>query len=378
MKTAHYDHKWIWECDNFPAFTYTIPPLDELYFKFGQLKMIEAVMAKSTSSELLVDILENETVATSAIEGEILQRSSVRSSIQKILRLDMEQEYSSNYHIDNLVEIIIDAKTNMSALDFERLSTWHKALFPTNQSGLRKLAAGTYRTHEEDMRIVSGPWEKEKVHYIAPTSSKMTEMMPEFLRWLEDENEKNLLIKAAVAHLYFVLIHPFEDGNGRLTRAITDYVLAKAQLVNATFYSVATAIHNNRKEYYEILDCMCQSQTLDITLWIDWFMKILTISIDDTLKKMEVVQARTKFWDEHVNSNLNDRQKKVIKKMLSTLPDTFEGGMKVNKYIGITKSTRITASRDLADLVQKGVILPKGKGRGAHYILNMGSVFKKR
>ncbi len=375
METAHYEQKWIWECDGFPSFTYSIVALEELYFKCGQLNMIEALMSSSASTELLVDILENETVATSAIEGEILQRSSVRSSIQKILRMDIEEEYSSNYHIDNLVEIIIDAKTNLSSLNRERLLMWHKALFPTNQSGLRKLVAGAYRTHEEDMRIISGPWEKEKVHYIAPPSSKMEELMNEFLRWLNEDNEKNSMIKAGIAHLYFVLIHPFEDGNGRLARAITDYVLASSKLVNVTFYSIATAIHNDRKEYYEILDRICQSHTLDITVWIEWFMKVLTISIDDTLQKMEVVQIKTKFWDKYVDTHLNDRQKKVIQKMLSTLPKPFEGGMKVNKYMGITKSTRITASRDLADLVQKGVLLPQGKSRGAHYILNI--VFSK-
>jgi len=371
MKTYHDAHKWIWECKTFPHFSYTNIPLETLYFKFGQLKMVEHLLNKSTSTELLVDVLENEAVATSAIEGETLQRSSVRSSIHKILRLDIQQEYSGNYQIDNLIEIILDAKTNRAPLDFERLSSWHKALFPTNQSGLRKIVAGEYRTHDDEMRIVSGPWEREKVHYIAPPSSQMNIRMGEFLQWLEDENESNLLIKAAIAHLYFVLIHPFEDGNGRITRAITDYVLAKANLVNATFYSVATAIQYHRKEYYEILDTICQSNTLDITQWIEWFIKILEISIDDTLKKVDVIQLKTKFWDKHFDSNLNERQKKVIFKMLSALPEVFEGGMKVNKYMNINKSTRITASRDLSDLVQKGVMNTFGSGRGVFYLLNL-------
>lgn len=369
METYHDNHHWIWENKDFPHFTYQKIPLEQLYFKFGQLQSVESFLTHQDSTGLLVDVLENEAISTSAIEGEILQRSSVRSSIQKILRLDIEAEYTNNYHIDNLIEIILDAKTNLAPLDHERLSSWHIALFPTNQSGLRKILAGTYRTHEEEMRIVSGPWEKEKVHYVAPPSLMMEKMMADFLFWLKEDNESDLLIKAAIAHLYFVLIHPFEDGNGRITRAITDYVLSQAKLVNASFYSIATAIHQHRKEYYTILDSICRSETLDITPWIEWFMKIVSISIDDTLKKVETIQVKTQFWDRCNQHSLNERQKKVINKMLSVLPEPFEGGMKVNKYMSLTHSTRITASRDLADLVEKGLMSSFGSGRGTYYQL---------
>lgn len=369
MKTYHDNHHWIWKNKNFPQFTYQKTPLEHLYFKFGQLQTVEHFLTQKDSTELLIDVLENEAVSTSAIEGEILQRSSVRSSIQKILRLDVEAEYSSNYHIDNLIEIILDAKKNLAPLDYERLSSWHIALFPTNQSGLRKILAGQYRTHKEEMRIVSGPWEKEKVHYIAPPSAMMEKMMADFLYWLKEDNENDLLIKAAIAHLYFVLIHPFEDGNGRITRAITDYVLSQAKLVNASFYSIATAIHQYRKEYYTILDTMCRSHTLDITPWIEWFMKIVAISIDDTLKKVEIIQIKTRFWDRCNQHSLNERQKKVIQKMLSVLPEVFEGGMKVNKYVSLTQTTRITASRDLSDLVEKSLMSSFGSGRGVYYQL---------
>ena len=371
MKTYHDNHHWIWENKNFPHFTYQKIPLEQLYFKFGQLQAVENFLTQQDSTELLVDVLENEAVSTSAIEGEILQRSSVRSSIQKILRLDVEAEYSNNYHIDNLIEIILDAKTNLAPLDHERLSSWHIALFPTNQSGLRKILAGEYRTHDEEMRIVSGPWEKEKVHYIAPPSAMMEKMMKEFLNWLNENNESDLLIKAGIAHLYFVLIHPFEDGNGRITRAITDYVLAKSNLVNASFYSIATAIHQYRKEYYTTLDTICRSQTLDITPWIEWFMKIVAISIDDTLKKVETIQIKTQFWDRCNQYILNERQKKMIHKILSVLPEPFEGGMKINKYMSLTHTTRITAGRDLGDLVEKDLISSFGSGRGVYYQLNL-------
>lgn len=372
MKTYHLEKQWIWEYEEFPNFTYQPPDLKDLYFKFGQLKMIEDFMNESTSKELLIDILTSEAIATSAIEGEMLQRSSVRSSVNKILRLGLEDDYHSTHQSDNLIEIIVDAKTNLKPLDKKRLSSWHKALFPTNQSGLITINAGFYRTHEEDMKIVSGPWEKEKVHYIAPPSTEMNKMMEEFFIWL-NKDDKDGLIKAIIAHLYFVIIHPFEDGNGRMGRAITDYILAKETRVNANFYSIATAIYANRKEYYEMLDKTCKTSSVDITPWVEWFVKILHESIDSTLKKVEVVKIKTQFWDRHLNTKLNVRQKKVILKMLSYLPHEFKGGMRVSKYMNITKTTRVTASRDLADLTQKGVMTSKGSGRGGYYVLNVNS-----
>jgi Fic family protein len=264
----------------------------------------------------------------------------------------------------------VDAKTNLDPLDKSRLSSWHKALFPTNQSGLQTITAGSYRRHEEEMKIVSGSWEKEKVHYVAPPSSEMDERMKVFFEWL-NQKEDTGVIKAIVAHLYFVLIHPFEDGNGRMARAITDYMLAKESLVNAHFYSMATAIYSNRKEYYEMLDKTCKNSSMDVTLWVEWFIKILHESVDSTLKKVEVVKIKIQFWDKHLQSKLNERQKKVVLKMLSYLPNEFQGGMKVSKYMNITKSIRLTASRDLADLTQKGIMEVIGFGRATSYVLRL-------
>jgi Fic family protein len=371
MKINQTHKKWIWEQDDFPKFTYTEPDLTSLYFKFGQLKMIEKFLNEYSSVELLVDRLANEAIATSAIEGEILPRSSVSSSINQILRLGLVDDYTNTYQTDALIEIIVDAKTNRQPLDKDRLSTWHRALFPLGQSGLKKIEAGQYRTYSEAMQIVSGTWEKKKIHYIAPPSNIIECLMTDFITWLNSDTKINQVIKATIAHLYFVLIHPFEDGNGRITRAITDYVLIQANLVNANFYSIATAIYKNRKEYYKILENTCQSPTLDITAWIEWFLKILHQSIDETLAKVEVVKIKTQFWDQHINTKLNERQKKVIQKMLSYLPNEFKGGMRVNKYMSLTKSTRIIASRDLADLVQKEIMQSIGRGRGTYYILKI-------
>lgn len=361
--------KWIWESSNFPNFTYDNVNLESLTYKFGQLKMVENFMNQSDSNELLLEVLLDEALATSAIEGEMLQRSSVRSSINKLLKLGLEDDYSYTVQSDNLIEILIDAKSNKEPLTKKRLSAWHKALFPTGSSGLRDITIGTYRTNSEDMQIVSGPWGKEKIHFVAPHSKIVEKLMDDFLEWLNKRDEQNSIYKAIVAHLYFVLIHPFDDGNGRIARAITDYVLAQTNLANANFYSISTIIYKNRKEYYKVLDNVCKQTNQDITIWMQWFVKLLEISIDETLKKVEAVQIKAKFWDKHRDSKLNDRQKKVILKMLSHLPKKFEGGIRVNKYMNLTKSQRLTASRDIADLVQKGIFESFGKGRGIYYEL---------
>lgn len=371
MESYHLEKKWIWESFDFPNFTYSKPDIQELFFKLGQLQTIEQFMNQVDSQELLLDILENEAIATSAIEGEIFQRSSVRSSINKILRLGFEDDYSYTTQTDSLVEVIVDAKQNSKeALTKERLFRWHRALFPTGQSGFHKIAVGEYRKDEEPMQIVSGSWEKEKVHYVAPPSSEMESMMREYLEWLnEDVQSSQIVFKAIVAHLWFVLIHPFDDGNGRIARAITDYVLSKLGLVNASFYSISTTIYTKRKEYYEVLDLVCVKENLDITLWVEWFVDLLSQSLQVTLLQVQTVQNKAKFWDKHLKTKLNERQKKVILKMLSFLPLEFEGGMKVSKYISLTKATRLTASRDLSDLVEKGIMQNFGSGRGVYYTL---------
>ena len=370
METYHQSKKWIWQSEDFPNFFFKKLELERMYYKFGQLHTIEKFISSDDSKALFMDILSSDAIATSAIEGEILQRSSVHSSINKILKLGLEEDYSSTVQSDAIVEITIDAKQNAKEpLTKKRLCRWHKALFPMGQAGLREIRVGEYRTGKEDMKIVSGAWEKEKIHYIAPPSKQIEELMTEFLIWLNLKNENNLCYKASIAHLWFVLLHPFDDGNGRIARAISDFVLASGLLVNANFYSISTVIHNRRKEYYNVLDSVCKQTDLDITLWIEWFISMLDASIDDTLVKLESIQKKAKFWDKHRETKLNERQKKVIKKMLLALPNNFEGGMRVKKYTGITKITRITASRDLADLVEKGIMKKIGNGRGVYYEL---------
>lgn len=371
MKDDYDEQKWIWQSSDFPNFTYLSPPLDELFYKFGQISTIEKFLGTHYSKELLLDVMSDEVMSTSLIEGEILQRSSVRSSVNKILKLGIEENYRGSLESDFLVQIIIDAKTNHALLDKLRLSSWHKALFPAKKSGLMDINSGEYRTHEEEMKILSGAFGKEKIHYIAPPSSEIERMMELFFEWLNADNETNLILKSIVAHLYFVLIHPFEDGNGRLARAINDYILSLAKLSNASFYSISFAISDNRKEYYALLDDICTKEDLDISKWIEWFVGIIHKSLDETLLRIKSIEQKTLFWDRFRDVEFNARQKKVILKMLSTLPAKFEGGMRVQKYVTLTKTTRITANRDLLDLIAKGVMQSFGSGRGVYYELNL-------
>ena len=371
MKTYQEHKKWIWEDDNFPQFVYNKVDLETLYYKFGQLKMLEDLLNRESYSELMLNVLIDEVISTSAIEGELLQRSSVRSSINKILKLGLEDDYSYTRQSDALIEVLLDAKTNLQPLTKERLFSWHKALF-VNGASLREIKIGAFRTDTEEMQIVSGAWNKEKVHYVAAPSKDVERLMDAFFVWINKDDENSGIYKAVVAHLYFVLIHPFDDGNGRIARAITDYVLAKSNLANGNFYSISTTIYKMRKEYYDVLDRVCINTDQDINVWVKWFVNLLELSIDDTLIRVEAIKTKAKFWDRRKETKLNQRQKKVILKMLSCLPDKFEGGMRVKKYMSIAKTTRITASRDLSDLVEKKIMKSFGSGRGGYYELDIG------
>lgn len=372
METYYNEGKWIWENEKFPKFIYNEINLEDLYYKFGQLKMVDKFISNDDRKELLADTLSDEVLFTSEIEGEILQRSSVRSSINKILKLGFEEDYSSTAQTDAIVDIVIDAKQNVDIpLTKDRIFSWHKALFPTGQSGLTKINIGAYRNSLDDMQILSGPFGKEKIHYIAPPSSNIETLMDDFLNWLNCVDKINVIYKAAIAHLWFVLIHPFDDGNGRIARAISDYVLSYEKLADAKFYSVSAGIIKQRKSYYDVLDKACINKDMNIDLWIEWFVKLLSDCLEDTLSKVEIIKVKANFWDRNINFQLNLRQKKVILKMLSCLPDEFEGGMKVKKFMNITKSTRITASRDLTDLTEKGIMQRSGMGRGIYYTLKV-------
>ncbi len=360
--------RWIWQSDSWPNFTYTLPDLTQVYHRFGQLMMVESLLLNTLSEQMIASAYEDEAIATSLIEGEVLQRSSVRASVHKALSLQNSEELHPTVQTDALVEVLIDAKKAEGMLNSERLFRWHKALFPTGQSGLRMIRTGGYRDDSDgEMKIVSGPWEKEKIHYVAPPADRIEAEMNRFLLWINTETQIDPLLKAATAHLWFLLIHPFDDGNGRLARSISDFVLSRSSAIPSTLFSTASEINRRRREYYGQLDSVCVRSDGDISGWIAWFVQMLDSALADALVKVEAVKFKSRFWESVRDIALNERQRKVLSKMLDVLPEPFEGGMKTAKYASIAKTSKPTAARDLKELCDYGVLESHGSGRGVYY-----------
>jgi len=360
--------KWIWQSNSWPHFTYTLPDVTQVYHQFGQLMMVEKLMQNALNEQMIALAYEDEAIATSLIEGEVLQRSSVRASVHKALSFHNTHELHATVQTDALVAVLVDAKKGEGTLSAERLCKWHKALFPTGQSGLRTIRTGTYRDDcDGEMKIISGPWEKEKVHYIAPPANNLEAEMNRFLVWINTKESLDPLIKASIAHLWFLLIHPFDDGNGRLGRAISDFVLSRSPSIPSTLFSTASEINRRRKEYYTQLDNVCIRTDGDITEWVAWFVRMVESALADALTRVESVKFKSRFWESVRDISLNDRQRKVLTKMLDVLPEPFEGGMKTAKYASIAKTSKPTAARDLKELCDYGVLESHGSGRGVYY-----------
>ena len=356
--------RWIWQQDNYPKFTYNSKKLEDLIQKIsleqGYLIAVTQSMDKDNIIQRQFEALMNETISTSAIEGEILNRDSVKASILKKFG-NKDIDYNKlDEATDNLVEILIDANTNYNQdLTLDKLFGWHNALFPKGFSGFHKINTATFRG-DEVMQIVGGYAGNEKVYYEAPPRDILENEMQSFLNWFNSTPEG--LIKVCIAHLWFVIIHPFDDGNGRITRAITDLVLSKIENSKISrLYSMSSAINNDRKSYYKALEQTTgyirkEDNHLDITIWCEWFLSTLYTALLDTRKKLGFIVQKTKFWDKHKNSNLNSRQIKVINFILDIGIDDFKGNLSKKKYISISDTASTTASRDIAELLEIGCI----------------------
>jgi len=311
------------------------------------------------------------------IEGEVFKRESVRSSFRKKLdkNFDTQNDKYSTVATDSLVEILIDCNLNKEPLSIDRLHGWHNCLFENRFSRLDKINIAKFRNND-DMEVISGAIGFEKVHYRAIPTKKIYEDIKALLEYC-DSNDENVYIKSAIAHLWFVIIHPYDDGNGRVSRAITDYVLSQSSL-NTQFklYSISTAINSNRKGYYNILDNttnLFKNRDFDITPWLEWHLNILNNAMIDALKNIEYLIEKTKFWDIHRNKALNERQIKVLNKILDNGVENFEGGLSTKKYIALTKVSKATAVRDITQLVEYGCIkqIEATSGRNIRYIVNI-------
>lgn len=356
--------KWIWQREHYPNFTYDMNKLNPLIEKIskeqGYLIALSEVMNQDNIIEHQLEALESEAISTSAIEGEVLNRDSVKASVKRKLGFEDININKIDLATDYLVEILIDANTNYEKeLNLDRLFGWHHALFPKGYNGLTKINVAQFRS-EETMQIISGVAGREVIYYEAPPRARLDDEIKTFIGWFNSTDAS--LIKAAIAHLWFVIIHPFDDGNGRITRAITDLVLSKIEKSKISkLYSMSTAINSDRKGYYYALEHTTgfvkkQDKHLDITLWCEWFLNTLYIALINTHKKLGFIIDKTKFWDEHKNDKLNARQIKVLNRILDTGVENFQGDLSKKKYIKIADTTSATASRDIKELVELGCI----------------------
>ncbi len=369
--------KWIWQRDEYPHFTYNKIKINSLVEKISQEQGYLIAMSEMMNSHTIIqkqlEALENEAISTSAIEGEVLNRDSVKASIKKKFGFRDIDYKKIDHSTEYLIEVLVDANSNYDEdLTLERLFGWHNALFPKGYSGFVKINSASFRG-EESMQVVSGIAGMEKVYYEAPPRKRLDDEMASFLEWFNTEDTH--ILKAAIAHLWFVIIHPFDDGNGRIARAVTDLVLSKIQQSKISkIYSMSTAINADRKGYYNALEYTTgyiqrSDNYLDISLWCEWFLTTLHTTLVDTRKKLNYIIDKTKFWDKYRDSKLNTRQTKVLNRILDVGVENFLGDLSKKKYIKIADTTPSTASRDIAELLEIGCIkrVKGSQGRNIRY-----------
>jgi len=360
--------KYIYQNKDWTHFTWRDTDINSV---FGEVRNLQGkisgqmnALGFSMKEEATLTTLTLDVVKSSEIEGELLNYAQVRSSIARRLGIDAAGLVPSDRNVEGVVEMMLDATQNyLQPLTEERLFGWHSALFPTGHSGMYKIEAGRYRTGE--MQVVSGAMGKEKVHYEAPAPQHVKAEMDKFLKWFNDDVKLDFVLKSAIAHFWFVIIHPFDDGNGRIARAISDLLLARAERSPERFYSMSGQILVERKRYYEVLQKV-QHSSGDITEWIDWFLHCLKNALLETEITLRKILRKAEFWKIHENTPINERQRLMLNKLL----DGFEGKLKSSKWAKIAKCSPDTALRDIKDLMAKGILRQDQQGgRSTNYEL---------
>jgi Fic family protein len=317
--------------------------------------------------EAILDTLTSDVIKSSEIEGERLDLGQVRSSIARQLGMDIGGATAADRHVEGVVEMMLDATRRYEKpLTAERLFGWHAALFPTGRSGMRTIRVGTWRDDRKGpMQVVSGPEGRERVHFEAPPAPRLPEEMNAFSEWYNKDTGTDLVLKAGLAHLWFVTLHPFDDGNGRIARVISDMTLARSEKSPQRFYSLSAQILQERAAYYEVLE-QTQKGTLDVTPWLDWFLACLDRAIQGAQAALAGVLSKAAFWKSLEGTSINERQRSMLLRLL----EGFKGKLTTSKWAALTKSSQDTALRDILDLVEKGVLLknPEG-GRSTSYTL---------
>lgn len=360
---------YLYNHQNWPIFEWNseklLPLLSYVRNRQGRLIGKMGALGFELRNEANLEILTQEIIKSTEIEGEILDREQVRSSIARRLGLEIVGLVYSERHVDGIVDLMVDATSNFDKeLNKERLFSWHSALFPNGKSGMYKIITGNWRDDSTgSMQVVSGALGKEKVHYQAPPAAQIENEMRIFLDWFNFEQKTDLVLKAAIAHLWFVTIHPFEDGNGRISRALSELLLARSDEQSYRFYSLSTQIRKERNSYYDLLE-KTQQSALDITNWLEWFLNCLLHAIENSEKLLEKIIYKHSFWIKHSIVNINDRQRKI----LNMLMDDFEGVLNTTKWAKIGKCSQDTALRDIQDLIEKGILVKSLKGgRSTNY-----------
>lgn len=360
--------KYIYEHKNWTDFSWQDKAINAV---FGEVRLMQGkiigqmnALGFSAKEEATLTALTLDIVKSSEIEGESLNYEQVRSSIARRLGINIAGLLPSNRHIEGIVEMMLDATQLYNLpLTEERLFGWHAALFPTGYSGPYKIEVGSYRTG--DMQVISGAMGKEKVHYQAVPPKHVKMEMDKFLEWFNNDNTLDPVLKAAIAHFWFIIIHPFDDGNGRIGRAITDMLLACAENSGDRFYSMSSQILIERKQYYQILQKV-QHSAGDITEWLDWFLHCLKNAMLATENTTQKILQKAEFWNLHEQTAINERQRLILNKLF----DGFEGKLQTSKWAKIAKTSTDTALRDIKDLVAKGILQQtKEGGRNSNYEL---------
>ena len=333
----------------------------------GRLLGRMEVLGFQLREEATLQTLTQDVVKTSEIEGEKLDEQQVRSSLARHMGMDIGALPPTDRYVEGIVEVMLDAtRKHGSPLTQERLFSWHAALFPTGRSGMRRIVVGAWRTKDSgNMQVVSGPIGRETVHYEAPGHNLLKREMSRFIKWCNGSSDMDPVLKSALAHFWFVTIHPFEDGNGRIARAIADMMLARSEKTSQRFYSMSSQIQRERKHYYLALE-HSQKGALDITQWMDWYLNCLKRAISASEKILAAVLAKADFWKAHAGESFNDRQRKVVNGLL----DGFEGKLTSSKWAKLTKCSQDSALRDISDLLEHKVLKKdEAGGRSTTYTL---------
>lgn len=354
---------YIYELTDWPRFRWNPEHLTELLasvrHRQGRLIGHMEALGFSLRQEAVLQTLTADVLKSSEIEGEKLDTDQVRSSIARRLGMDVGGLKPADRHVEGVVEMILDATRRYDqALTAERLFSWHASLFPTGRSGMTTIRVGAWRDDSTGpMQVVSGPIGRERVHFQGPPAKRVDSEMQAFLKWLEASVDIDPVLTAGMAHLWFVTIHPFDDGNGRLARAIADMALARSEKSPQRFYSMSAQIREERGAYYDILE-QTQKRTLDVTPWMQWFLDCLGRAIDGAATTLGAVLAKARFWDNVQGLALNDRQRLILNRLL----DGFDGNLTTSRYAKLAKCSQDTALRDILFLVEHGILVRNAEG----------------